>query len=81
MRIEVRFFGRLSELVAPEPVHFDVEAGATATALRVLIAAGSPRAADALRTAMVAVNAEYSSDGTVLKDGDVVAFLPPVSGG
>ena len=29
----------------------------------------------------VAVNREYSSAGTVLRDGDEVALLPPVSGG
>jgi hypothetical protein len=29
----------------------------------------------------VAVNREYSSHGAVLRDGDEVALLPPVSGG
>lgn len=31
--------------------------------------------------AMVAVNEEYADDKTVLQKGDVVAFIPPVSGG
>ncbi|MDF2607314.1 MAG: moaD [Bacillales bacterium] len=30
---------------------------------------------------MVAVNEEYATDETVIKSGDVVAFIPPVSGG
>lgn len=30
---------------------------------------------------MVAVNERYAAPGTGLSDGDVVAFLPPVSGG
>lgn len=29
----------------------------------------------------VAVNEEFASGGTVIKDGDVVALIPPVSGG
>lgn len=29
----------------------------------------------------VAVNMEYSALGAVLRDGDEVAFIPPVSGG
>jgi molybdopterin synthase sulfur carrier subunit len=29
----------------------------------------------------VAVNEEFCGNDTVLSDGDVVAFIPPVSGG
>ena len=34
-----------------------------------------------LVAAMVAVNEQYATDEDIVKDGDVVAFLPPVSGG
>lgn len=34
-----------------------------------------------LRGAMCAVNERYADPATPLHDGDVVAFLPPVSGG
>ncbi|HLQ95438.1 MAG TPA: molybdopterin converting factor subunit 1 [Pseudogracilibacillus sp.] len=34
-----------------------------------------------LDQAMVAVNEEYAEKNTILKKGDVVAFVPPVSGG
>jgi len=34
-----------------------------------------------LRGAMCAVNERYADPATPLADGDVVAFLPPVSGG
>lgn len=30
---------------------------------------------------MIAVNEEYATDDSNLRDGDVVAFIPPVSGG
>lgn len=30
---------------------------------------------------MAAVNEEFAGDEDVLNDGDVVAFIPPVSGG
>ena len=36
---------------------------------------------DLLEQAMVAVNEEYADEATVLHAGDVVAFIPPVSGG
>lgn len=36
---------------------------------------------DRLRGVMCAVNEGYAGPGTTLADGDVLAFLPPVSGG
>lgn len=30
---------------------------------------------------LIAVNEAYATDETILKSGDVVAFIPPVSGG
>jgi len=33
------------------------------------------------RVAFVAVNEEYATDNNVIKSGDVVALIPPVSGG
>jgi len=34
-----------------------------------------------LDKAMTAINEEYAPSSTILKTGDVVAFIPPVSGG
>ena len=34
-----------------------------------------------LDSIMVAVNEEYTSQDHILKEGDVVALIPPVSGG
>jgi molybdopterin converting factor small subunit len=39
------------------------------------------RLRDYERTMSVAVNADYSKMSAAVKDGDEVAFLPPVSGG
>ncbi len=81
MRIEVRFFGRLTESASPTPLTLDVSTGATAGTVRTRLCGEYAAAGPALRTAMVAVNAEYASDSLVLGEGDVIAFLPPVSGG
>jgi molybdopterin converting factor small subunit len=40
-----------------------------------------PRMAEYRSTVMYAVNSEYATPTTVVKDGDEIAFLPPVSGG
>ncbi|MNZ62582.1 Molybdopterin synthase sulfur carrier subunit [compost metagenome] len=33
------------------------------------------------KTVLVAVNEEYAHEEDTIKDGDIVAFIPPVSGG
>lgn len=34
-----------------------------------------------LQAVMIAVNEEYAFDADIVKEGDTIAFLPPVSGG
>ncbi|MGE8204940.1 molybdopterin converting factor subunit 1 [Heyndrickxia sp. NPDC080065] len=34
-----------------------------------------------LDSIMIAVNEEFCNDNTTLRDGDIVALIPPVSGG
>ncbi len=34
-----------------------------------------------LNQVMIAVNEEYATEETIIKSGEVVAFIPPVSGG
>lgn len=36
---------------------------------------------ESLDQAMVAINEEYAEEHTLIKSGDIVAFIPPVSGG
>ncbi len=81
MKLNLRFFGRLSEDLASTvwPESFPEEL--TVSELRSLLGAHAPGDASALLTCMVAVNTEFADDGQALADGDEVAFLPPVSGG
>jgi len=40
-----------------------------------------PAMADAIERVRTAVNEDYADSDRPLRDGDVVAFIPPVSGG
>jgi molybdopterin converting factor subunit 1 len=81
MRVTVLCFARLRDLSGLREWACDLSDPATvADAWRALVAARP--AVDALAGAVsCAVNAEFAAPDAPLKDGDEVAFLPPVSGG
>jgi molybdopterin converting factor subunit 1 len=79
MTVRVRYFASLRELMGVSGEEREVQPGATPGALlRELLGPG--RAERATGVAF-AVNQEHAPAGRELRDGDEVAFLPPVSGG
>lgn len=81
MLIRVRLFARLRELAGAAELSRELPDGATAAALWLELAREFPAIAGYERTISCAVNEEYARLTTILKQGDEVAFLPPVSGG
>ena len=81
MTVRVRFFGNLTEHFADETETMLVATGSTPRDLRRAMVERRPAAASALEVAMMAVNQEYTEGDDALRDGDELAFLPPVSGG
>lgn len=77
MTVDVKFFASLREQLGCDGA--SVEIGEVATAADVWLAAsgGKPMPANLL----VAVNMEYTDPNHEVKDGDEVAFFPPVTGG
>lgn len=76
--IDVLFFAELQETVGQEKVSLQVE-GITVKDLKTKWLAEYEL--DNIESAMVAINEEYAEEDTVIASGDVVAFIPPVSGG
>lgn len=74
---KVMFFAHLRDAVGEESVGVDLTGKTIAEAKAIL----SEQYGVNLDTVMAAVNEEFASDEDVLSDGDVVAFIPPVSGG
>lgn len=81
MKIKVRFFARYRELAGQDKAELEVETGITAAELQERLGNHFPKLRDFTSTAMLAVNDEFVEAGFPLKEGDEVAFLPPVSGG
>ena len=74
---KVLFFAHLRDAVGEETVSLDLLGKTVAEAKSVL----SETYGVNLDTVMTAVNEEFAGEDDVLSDGDVIAFIPPVSGG
>ncbi len=81
MRVEVLLFARAREICGGERVHMDLLDGATVGDCFAELAAGTPALESMRERLLVAVNEAYAAWDRRLSDGDVVAMIPPVSGG
>ena len=81
MRVTVLFFGVLKEMLASESQTLDLPQGATVDAVLGHFRELMPQQPKLWSTLAVAVNQSYAPSSCLLRDGDEVALLPPVSGG
>lgn len=79
LRIVVRCFAAAREAVGAEVLELVVPAGSTVASLQAMLAVRAPSLARL--PVAVAVNRAYSAAETILRDGDEVALIPPISGG
>lgn len=79
MRIRVLYFGVLKDVMGRSGTEMELGEGASVAELLAVHRASVK--APVWDSVAVAVNQEYARVGDVLKDGDEVALLPPVSGG
>ncbi len=81
MRVLVKLFGALREAAGTKELAVELPAGSRASDLRDLLARDHPIFDDFDTRLAVAVNLEIAPLETALREGDEVAFLPPVAGG
>jgi len=84
MQVKILAFGVLKDLLGTATVELELTQGATvADLLRILEQQTSNLSMQThvWQALAVAVNREYSSASTMLREGDEIALLPPVSGG
>ena len=81
MRVTLRHFALIRETIGQKTEHRAFESGETIGDLYDRIAAEFPRLAPLKRSVMMMANESYVPADYALKDGDEIAFIPPVSGG
>jgi sulfur-carrier protein len=81
MLVTVRLFARLRELAGASEVRQELPDDASARTAWESLVRACPALAEYEPAISCAVNEEYARFTTPLKNGDEVAFLPPVSGG
>jgi molybdopterin converting factor subunit 1 len=81
MQLEVRFFALYRERAGRSTGAVGLPEGATVADLTAEVRRLYPRLAPPEVNIVVAVNAEYATPDTVLRPGDEICLIPPVSGG
>jgi molybdopterin converting factor subunit 1 len=81
MRVQLRLFASYREIVGAGQLPWTLREGATLGELVDAVVAAHPGLRGHRETMFLAVNRAYAQSDAVLRDGDEVALLPPVSGG
>jgi len=81
MRVRVRLFAVLRELLGLDELGLELPPGASVEDVWQHLADGRPELAARRRSLAAAVNRRYVAFSETLAEGDEVVFVPPVSGG
>ena len=80
IKIKIKCFSQVRYAMGKDEIIIDIEDGSTTSDLESFIIEKVEGKLDNI-SLRVAVNQKYVQDGIELKDGDEVAFIPPVQGG
>jgi molybdopterin converting factor subunit 1 len=81
MRIRVLLFGQLKDIVGRQEESLELEPGSRLSSVMAHYAGRYPGFQGLANSIACSINQEYAPVTAVLKEGDEVGLLPPVSGG
>jgi MoaD family protein len=82
MRVRVKFFAIYLEVIGKNEEEYRLESGATLNDLSKLVFSTYPQLNNIQTSMLISVNENFVNDRKLrLKEGDVVAFFPTLSGG
>ena len=80
MNIKTLFFGITADLVQNSELQISVDENSSIVDFKLMLKDKFPQLEN-LNSYAIAVNEEYAEGALILKNGDIVAIIPPVSGG
>ena len=80
MKIKILFFGITTDFVGKNLLEITLQNNINVAELKVLLQQKFNKLAN-VNTYAIAVNEEYAKDELILQENDVIAIIPPVSGG
>jgi len=84
MKIKLLLFAKAREIVGSPELCLEIAESSTThgALLRYLTCTAFPALEPIISTCILAINQEYSTEHTnIIKEGDEVALIPPISGG
>lgn len=81
MELEIRLFASLKDRAGRDRITVGIDRSCTVQELEEAIGRAYPDLAEALPSALFAVNKAFAAADTTIEAGDEVAIFPPVSGG
>lgn len=81
MKVRLLLFAVLRDIAGADERDLALDEGTTARDVWQSLRGEYAKLADYTQPPMVAINETYATPETVLRDGDELAFIPPVAGG
>lgn len=80
MKINILFFGITTDLVETSSIELELTNSSSVADFKLVLTEKYPKLSN-IDSYAIAVNETYATEETILKENDVVAIIPPVSGG
>ena len=80
MKISVLFFGITTDLIGASQLELELNEKVSIADFKSILVQKYPKLEN-INSYAIAVNEEYAEDSVALNEGDVIAVIPPVSGG
>ncbi len=80
MTIKTLFFGITRDVIGKSNIEFDLNEGQSIADFQSILAKNYSGLTD-IKSYAFAVNEEYVNEDYIIKENDIIAIIPPVSGG
>ena len=81
MKVRLLFFAVLRDIAGADQHELELAEGTTALDVWESLRRAYAKLADYTQPPMIAINESYATPDAILRDGDELAFIPPVAGG